>query len=105
MLDEHGWFDTGDLGWIVPKIKFGPARACSGTLVLDGRVKDTIVLLTGTSHTISFTCNICYDLSLKGSQELQYDLNSFFECLVSSDIYLVVFNDFHKKTPLSLRVG
>lgn len=47
VLDEHGWFDTGDLGWIVPKIKFGPARACSGTLVLDGRVKDTIVLLTG----------------------------------------------------------
>lgn len=47
VLDKHGWLDTGDLGWIVPKSDFGPARACSETLVLDGRAKDTIVLLTG----------------------------------------------------------
>ncbi|MCO5593397.1 hypothetical protein L7F22_047410 [Adiantum nelumboides] len=47
VLDKHGWLDTGDLGWIAPKIDFGPARACSEALVLDGRAKDTIVLLTG----------------------------------------------------------
>ncbi|KAI5066181.1 hypothetical protein GOP47_0018805 [Adiantum capillus-veneris] len=47
VLDKHGWLDTGDLGWIAPKIDFGPARACSETLVLDGRAKDTIVLSTG----------------------------------------------------------
>lgn len=46
-VDGDGWFDTGDLGWIVPDIRVGPARSCSGTLVLDGRAKDTIVLSTG----------------------------------------------------------
>ncbi|MCO5584592.1 hypothetical protein L7F22_038523 [Adiantum nelumboides] len=47
VLDKNGWLDTGDLGWIAPKIDFGPARACSEALVLDGRAKDTIVLSTG----------------------------------------------------------
>ncbi|MDR9404742.1 MAG: AMP-binding protein, partial [Halothece sp. Uz-M2-17] len=36
-IDEEGWFDTGDLGWITP----------TGDLVLTGRAKDTIVLSNG----------------------------------------------------------
>ncbi|KAH7444796.1 hypothetical protein KP509_02G092300 [Ceratopteris richardii] len=47
VVDKDGWLDTGDLGWIVPDIAYGPSRACSQMLVLDGRVKDTIVLLSG----------------------------------------------------------
>jgi len=36
-IDEQGWFNTGDLGWITP----------TGDLVLTGRAKDTIVLSNG----------------------------------------------------------
>lgn len=36
-IDEEGWFNTGDLGWITP----------TGDLVLTGRAKDTIVLSNG----------------------------------------------------------
>ena len=46
-IDSEGFFDTGDLGWVVPKSSFGAARNCSGQLVLDGRAKDTIVLANG----------------------------------------------------------
>ncbi|KAJ7525564.1 hypothetical protein O6H91_17G056900 [Diphasiastrum complanatum] len=46
-IDNEGWFDTGDLGWVAPETKGGPARMCGGTIVLDGRAKDTIVLSTG----------------------------------------------------------
>jgi long-chain acyl-CoA synthetase len=37
VVDDQGWFDTGDLGWVTPK----------GDLVLTGRAKDTIVLSSG----------------------------------------------------------
>jgi long-chain acyl-CoA synthetase len=37
VLDNGGWFDTGDLGHLMP----------DGTLVLTGRAKDTIVLSSG----------------------------------------------------------
>lgn len=47
VIDSGGWFDTGDLGWIAPSWKTGSARSCGGVIVLDGRAKDTIVLLNG----------------------------------------------------------
>lgn len=47
VIDSEGWFDTGDLGWLVPAKSSGSARNCSGLLVLDGRAKDTIVLANG----------------------------------------------------------
>lgn len=47
VIDEDGWFNTGDIGWIVPKHSVGISRQCGGMLVLEGRVKDTIVLSTG----------------------------------------------------------
>jgi long-chain acyl-CoA synthetase len=37
VLDSEGWFDTGDLGHLLP----------DGSLVLTGRAKDTIVLSSG----------------------------------------------------------
>ncbi|WP_087068693.1 AMP-binding protein [Cyanobium sp. NIES-981] len=37
VIDAEGWFDTGDLGHLLP----------DGTLVLTGRAKDTIVLSSG----------------------------------------------------------
>ncbi|KAM3280155.1 hypothetical protein ACQJBY_047126 [Aegilops geniculata] len=46
-LDQDGWFNTGDIGWIAPHHATGPSRKCGGMLVLEGRAKDTIVLTTG----------------------------------------------------------
>ncbi|PKU80593.1 probable acyl-activating enzyme 16, chloroplastic isoform X2 [Dendrobium catenatum] len=46
-IDEDGWFNSGDIGWIVPKHSTGMSRQCGGMLVLEGRAKDTIVLSTG----------------------------------------------------------
>lgn len=43
VIDGDGWFDTGDLGWLVP----ADGSAISGNLVLVGRAKDTIVLSSG----------------------------------------------------------
>lgn len=42
-IDRDGWFDTGDLGWVVP----ADGSSVSGNLVLVGRAKDTIVLSSG----------------------------------------------------------
>ncbi|XP_006665086.2 probable acyl-activating enzyme 16, chloroplastic isoform X2 [Oryza brachyantha] len=47
VLDQEGWFDTGDIGWIAPHCPTGSSRKCGGMLVLEGRAKDTIVLTTG----------------------------------------------------------
>ncbi|TVU44125.1 hypothetical protein EJB05_03558 [Eragrostis curvula] len=46
-LDQEGWFNTGDIGWIAPHHAVGPSRKCGGMLVLEGCAKDTIVLSTG----------------------------------------------------------
>lgn len=47
VLDEEGWLNTGDIGWLVPQSSIGAGRHCGGMLVLEGRAKDTIVLSTG----------------------------------------------------------
>ncbi|KAG5531414.1 hypothetical protein RHGRI_026139 [Rhododendron griersonianum] len=46
-LNEGGWLNTGDIGWIAPSHSLGRSRRCSGMVVLEGRAKDTIVLSTG----------------------------------------------------------
>ncbi|CAN6830037.1 hypothetical protein Bca4012_032038 [Brassica carinata] len=47
VLNESGWFNTGDMGWIAPHHSTGRSRRCGGLIVLEGRTKDTIVLSTG----------------------------------------------------------
>ncbi|KVI00372.1 probable acyl-activating enzyme 16, chloroplastic [Cynara cardunculus var. scolymus] len=46
-LDEDGWLNTGDIGWISPSYSIGRSRHSGGIIVLEGRAKDTIVLSTG----------------------------------------------------------
>lgn len=50
-LNEGGWLNTGDIGWIAPSHSLGRSRRCSGVVVLEGRAKDTIVLSTGNLDT------------------------------------------------------
>lgn len=46
-VDEDGWLNTGDIGWICPPHSRGRSRQAGGVIVLEGRAKDTIVLTTG----------------------------------------------------------
>ncbi|CAK9149131.1 unnamed protein product [Ilex paraguariensis] len=46
-IDKDGWLTTGDIGWIAPHHSVGRSRHSGGVVVLEGRAKDTIVLLTG----------------------------------------------------------
>ncbi|KAL0403660.1 UNVERIFIED_CONTAM: putative acyl-activating enzyme 16, chloroplastic, partial [Sesamum radiatum] len=46
-IDEDGWLNTGDIGWISPPHSRGRSRQAGGIIVLEGRAKDTIVLSTG----------------------------------------------------------
>ncbi|KZV25388.1 putative acyl-activating enzyme 16, chloroplastic [Dorcoceras hygrometricum] len=46
-IDENGWLNTGDIGWICPSHSRGRSRNAGGVIVLEGRAKDTIVLSSG----------------------------------------------------------
>ncbi|XP_073284112.1 probable acyl-activating enzyme 16, chloroplastic isoform X1 [Primulina huaijiensis] len=46
-IDENGWLNTGDIGWICPPHSRGRSRKAAGVIVLEGRAKDTIVLSSG----------------------------------------------------------
>ncbi|CAL5413921.1 unnamed protein product [Camellia sinensis] len=51
VLDEGGWLNTGDIGWIAPHHSIGRSCLCGGMVVLEGRAKDTIVLSTNVAFS------------------------------------------------------
>lgn len=40
VLDDSGWLDNGDLGWIAPQHSGGRSRKIRGIVVLEGRAQD-----------------------------------------------------------------
>ncbi|GKA63670.1 probable acyl-activating enzyme 16, chloroplastic [Tanacetum coccineum] len=46
-IDDDGWLNIGDIGWISSSHSIGRSRNSGGIIVLKGRAKDTIVLSTG----------------------------------------------------------
>lgn len=54
-IDENGWLNTGDIGWISPSHSIGRSRQAGGVIVLEGRAKDTIVLSTGKLKYFAFS--------------------------------------------------
>ena len=81
-LDQDGWFNSGDIGWIAPRCATGPSRKCGGMLVLEGRAKDTIVLTTGIRSSLQYLCIVCLLLSLY----TDYDL---LLCILDCDVGLI----------------
>ncbi|XP_038722896.1 long-chain-fatty-acid--[acyl-carrier-protein] ligase AEE15, chloroplastic isoform X4 [Tripterygium wilfordii] len=61
-VDEAGWLNTGDLGWIAPHHSIGRSRNSGGVIVLEGRIKDTIILSTGISRDVLGWIGGCADV-------------------------------------------